>query len=135
MSQDHPTSIETTPAAVRRLYETMSAKLAIVRRRLGTPLTLADKILSGHLDDPEAQEWSPGESQLALRPDRVVFQDVLGQSAMLQFMQTRRARVALPTTIHCDHLIQARSEGAADLRASLAESAEVYAFLRSSAAK
>ena len=72
--------IATTPAAARRLYETMRAKVASVRRRLGSPLTLADKILAGHLDDPEAQEWSPGRSYLALRPDRVVFQDVLGQT-------------------------------------------------------
>src|SRR4030095_10686871 len=126
--------IATTPAAARRLYETMREKVAVVRRRLGTPLTLADKILAGHLDDPEAQEWSTGRSHLSLRPDRVVFQDVLGQSALLQFMQTGRARVAVPTTIHCDHLIQARREGASDLRASLAESGEIYAFLRSAAA-
>ena len=65
----------------------------------------------------------------------MVFQDVLGQSALLQFMQTRLDRVALPTTIHCDHLIQARVEGEADLRASLNEDQEVYAFLRSAAAK
>ena len=66
-------------------------------------------MLFGHLDNPEAQEIEPGRSQLSLRPDRVVFQDVLGQSGMLQFMQTRRDRVAVPTTIHCDHLIQART--------------------------
>ena len=64
-----------------------------------------------------------------------MLQDVLGQTAMLQFMQTRRDRVAVPTTIHCDHLIQARVEGAADLRESLAENSEVYDFLRSAAAK
>ncbi len=87
----------------------------------GGPLTLADKVLLGHLDDPETQELEPGQSYLSLRPDRVVFQDVLGQTGMLQFMQTRRDRVAVPTTIHCDHLIQARVEGEADLRASLAE--------------
>ena len=127
--------IESTAAVAADLYETMERKLAIVRRRLGTPLTLADKVLAGHLDAPESQELAPGRSHLSLRPDRVVFQDVLGQSAMLQFMQTGRERVALPTTIHCDHLIQARTEGAADLRASLAESGEVYAFLRSAAAK
>jgi aconitate hydratase len=65
----------------------------------------------------------------------VVFQDVLGQSGLLQFMQTRRERVAVPTTIHCDHLIQARVSGAADLRASVAENGEVYDFLRTAAAK
>src|SRR4029077_7904773 len=77
----------------------------------------------------------PGKSYLMLRPDRVVLQDVLGQTAMLQFMQTRRQHVAVATTIHCDHLIQARVEGSADLRESLAENQEVYDFLRSAAAK
>ncbi|HEY7244700.1 MAG TPA: aconitate hydratase [Xanthobacteraceae bacterium] len=128
-------AIETTPDTAAKLYATMRQNLAIVRRRLRKPLTLADKVLLGHLDAPEAQELEPGRSYLALRPDRVVFQDVLGQSGMLQFMQTKRDRVALPTTIHCDHLIQARTNGAADLRASLDESKEVYDFLRSAAAK
>jgi len=117
------------------IYARMASNLELVRRRLGAPLTLADKVLLGHLDAPETQELVRGHSQLALRPDRVVFQDVLGQSALLQFMQTRRDRVAVPTTIHCDHLIQARTEGEADLRASLDENQEVYAFLRSAAAK
>jgi aconitate hydratase len=76
----------------------------------------------------------PGK-HLFLRPDRVVFQDVLGQTGLLQFMQTRRPKVAVPTTIHCDHLIQARVEGKRDLRESLAENNEVYDFLRSAAAK
>ncbi|HZA22324.1 MAG TPA: aconitate hydratase, partial [Dehalococcoidia bacterium] len=70
-----------------------------------------------------------------LRPDRVVLQDVLGQTAMLQFMQTRRDKVAVPTSQHCDHLIQARVEGQADLKDSLAENEEVYNFLRDAAAK
>src|SRR6266852_606159 len=128
-------TIESTPEIAAKVYETMERNLAIVRRRLGRPLTLADKVLLGHLDDPEHQEMAPGKSYLLLRPDRVVLQDVLGQTAMLQFMQTRRLRVAVPTTIHCDHLIQARVEGQVDLRESLAENQEVYDFLRSAAAK
>ena len=127
--------IESTPAMAARVYATLARNLEIVRRRLARPLTLADKVLLGHLDDPAYQPLEPGRSYLALRPDRVVFQDVLGQTGMLQFMQTRRERVAVPTTIHCDHLIQARVEGAADLRASLAENGEVYDFLRSAAAR
>ncbi|HEU0154953.1 MAG TPA: aconitate hydratase, partial [Stellaceae bacterium] len=99
------------------------------------PLTLADKVLLGHLDDPEHQELEAGRSYLLVRPDRVVFQDVLGQTGLLQFMQTRRANVAVPSTIHCDHLIQARVECGQDLRESLAENQEVYNFLRSAAAK
>jgi aconitate hydratase len=128
-------TIESTPAMAAKVYETMAKNLAVVRRRLGRPLTLADKVLLGHLDDPEHQEMEPGRSYLFLRPDRVVLQDVLGQTAMLQFRQTQRQAVAVPTTIHCDHLIQARVEGARDLQESLAENQEVYEFLRSAAAK
>src|SRR5467141_3207284 len=128
-------TIESTPEMATKVFELMERNLAIVRRRLSRPLTLADKVLLGHLDDPEHQDMEAGKSYLMLRPDRVVLQDVLGQTAMLQFMQTRRLRVAVPTTIHCDHLIQARVEGQADLRESLAENQEVYDFLRSAAAK
>ena len=128
-------TIDSTADMAAKVYETMERNLAVVRRRLGRPLTLADKVLLGHLDDPDHQEMDPGESYLLLRPDRVVLQDVLGQTTMLQFMQTRRTRVAVPTTIHCDHLIQARVDGPADLRDSISENQEVYDFLRSAAAK
>jgi aconitate hydratase len=128
-------TIESTPAMAAKVYETMEKNLAVVRRRLGRPLTLADKVLLGHLDDPEHQEMESGRSYLFLRCDRVVLQDVLGQTAMLQFRQTRRGAVAVPTTIHCDHLIQARVEGTRDLTESLAENQEVYDFLKSAAAK
>jgi aconitate hydratase len=128
-------TIESTPEMAVNVYETMERNLTIVRRRLGRPLTLADKVLLGHLDDPENQEIEPGKSYLLLHPDRVILQDVLGQTAMLQFMQTRRQKVAAPTTIHCDHLIQARVEGESDLHQSLQENQEVYDFLRSAAAK
>jgi aconitate hydratase len=128
-------TIESTAAMAAAVYDRMERTLNVVRRRLGRPLTLADKVLLGHLDDPDTQEMEPGRSYLLLRPDRVVLQDVLGQTAMLQFMQTRRTHVAVPTTIHCDHLIQARVEGQADLQASIAENSEVYDFLKSAAAK
>src|SRR2546428_9169200 len=128
-------TIEATAERAAQMYEAMERNLQIVRRRLGRPLTLADKVLLGHLDDPESGELVAGKSYLFLRPDRVVLQDVLGQTAMLQFMQTRRSHVAVPTTVHCDHLIQARVEGQADLRESLAENQEVYDFLKSAAAK
>ena len=129
------TSLESTPEFVANVYQTMEKNLAVVRRRLGRPLTLADKILLGHLDDPENQEMIPGSSYLHVRPDRVILQDVLGQSAMLQFMMTGRKKVAVPTTIHCDHLIEARVAGNLDLPASIAENNEVYDFLKSAAAK
>jgi aconitate hydratase len=128
-------TIESTPEMATLIYERLDERTEIVRRRLGRPLTLSEKVLFGHLDDPETQDLVPGQSALRLRPDRVVFQDVLGQTGMLQFMQTGREWVAVPTTIHCDHLVRARHDGAADLRASLAEHDEVYAFLRSAAAR
>jgi len=128
-------SNEATPDRTALCYARMKRNLELVRSRTSAPLTLADKLLYGHLDDAQAAELAPGRSYLRLRPDRVVLQDVLGQTAMLQFAQTGRERVALPTSIHCDHLIQARVDGATDLRTSLAEDGEVYAFLRSAAAK
>jgi aconitate hydratase len=127
--------LNSTPEFVTGVYATMNRNLPIVRRRLGRPLTLADKVLLSHLDNPEEQEMIPGKSYLHVRPDRVVLQDVLGQSAMLQFMQTRRDKVAVPTTIHCDHLIEARVAGELDLPASIQENNEVYDFLKSAAAK
>jgi aconitate hydratase len=96
---------------------------------------LADKLVLSHLDDPENQELEAGKSYLLARPDRVILQDVLGQTAMLVFMQTRRSSTAVPTSVHCDHLIQARVGASSDLNESVAENGEVYDFLRSAAAK
>ncbi len=127
--------LDSSPEFVSNVYKTMNSNLQVVRRRLDRPLTLADKVLLSHLDNPEEQEMVAGKSYLNVRPDRVILQDVLGQSAMLQFMQTGRKKVAVPTTIHCDHLIEARVAGDLDLPASLAENNEVYDFLKSAAAK
>ncbi|MGH8181452.1 MAG: aconitate hydratase, partial [Steroidobacteraceae bacterium] len=80
------TSIESTPEMAAAIYGAMERRLETVRRRLRRPLTLAEKVLLGHLDDPERQELIPGKSYLLLRPDRVVFQDLLGQTGILQFM-------------------------------------------------
>lgn len=122
-------------AEASALYDRMARNLEAVRSRLARPLTLADKLLLGHLDDPSEGSLRPGASLLALRPDRVVLQDVLGQTGMLQFAQVGRDRVAVPTSIHCDHLVQARTGAEADLRASRSENDEVYDFLRSAAAR
>ena len=127
--------IESTPEFVSETYGKMRDRLSTVRRRVAKPLTLSDKILFSHLDDPEGTDLVPGESYLLLRPDRVALQDVLGQTVMLNFMQTRRDRVAVPTTVHCDHLIQARAEGVSDLLQSREENGEVYDFLRDASAK
>ena len=128
-------TIDSTPEFVAEVYRAMEGKLATVRRRLGRPMTLAEKILLSHLEDPEGQDLEAGESYLMLRPDRVAHQDVTGQMAILQFMQSGRKRVAVPTTVHCDHLIQAREEGKSDTQAALVENREVYDFLQSAAAK
>ena len=127
--------IESTPEMAATAYAVMSRNLETVRRRLGKPLTLADKLLMSHLDDADGQEMEPGRSYLLLNPDRVALQDVLGQTVMLQFMQTRRTKTAVPTTVHCDHLIQARTEGSLDLLQSKEENSEVYDFLKTASAK
>ena len=128
-------AIESTPEFVSGVYEKMEAALQALRGRLDRPMGLADKLLLSHLDDTSAEDLVPGSSYLMLRPDRVALQDVLGQTVMLQFMQTRRKSAAVPTTVHCDHLIQARSEGGIDLLQSVEENSEVYDFLKSAAAR
>ena len=128
-------TIESTPAMAAAVYATLTRNLTAVRRRLVRPLTLGEKLLLGHLDDAARAEPRAGREPLSLRPDRVVFQDVLGQTGMLQFLQTERARIAVPTTIHCDHLIRADVDGATDLATALGENREIYDFLRSAAAK
>ena len=83
--------------------------------RLNRPLTLSEKILYGHLDQPKTQEIERGVSYLRLRPDRVAMQDATAQMAMLQFISSGLPSVAVPSTIHCDHLIEAQKGGAQDL--------------------
>ena len=128
-------TIDSTPEFVSEVYVKMYRTLAVVRQRLGQPMPLSEKILLSHLDDPENQELEPGESYLALRPDRLAQPDSSAQMAILQFMQAARKRVAVPTTVHCDHLIQARVEGKSDTSAALVENSEVYDFLQSAASK
>ena len=128
-------TVNSTPQMVSRVYSTMASNLEVVRRRLNRPLSLAEKIVLTHLEVPDSQDLDPGESYLLLRPDRVANQDITGQMAILQFMQGGRQQVAVPTTTHCDHLIQARSEGRADLVEALQENSEVYTFLRSTSAR
>ena len=128
-------TIASTPEFVANVYQQMAHNLKVVRCRLNRPLTLAEKVMLSHLDDPEEAELKPGESYIMLRPDRVTLQDVTGQMAILQFMQSGRSRVVAPTTLHCDHLIQARVGGASDLKAALTENNEVYKFLESATRK
>jgi aconitate hydratase len=117
-------------------YKKMSENLAIVRQRLNNrPLTFAEKILYSHLDDPHGQEIERGVSYLKLRPDRVACQDATAQMAILQFMSAGMPSVANPTTVHCDHLIEAQVGGPKDLARAQEINKEVYDFLATSCAK
>ena len=127
--------IETTPALVRGSYAKIASNIDIIRERLGRPLTYAEKILLGHLDDARGQELDPGESYLQLRPDRVAMQDATAQMAVLQFMQAGRDTTAVPSTVHCDHLIQAHQGAAQDMDTARTTNQEVYDFLRSASAR
>ncbi|EAQ92178.1 hypothetical protein CHGG_00413 [Chaetomium globosum CBS 148.51] len=117
-------------------YKKMSENLSIVRSRLNNrPLTFAEKILYSHLDDPHNQDIERGVSYLKLRPDRVACQDATAQMAILQFISAGLPQVANPTTVHCDHLIEAQIGGAKDLERAVGINKEVYDFLASACAK
>ncbi|KAK0941627.1 Aconitate hydratase mitochondrial [Friedmanniomyces endolithicus] len=116
-------------------YAKMNETLNIVRQRLNKPMTYAEKILYSHLDDPHGQEIERGKSYLKLRPDRVACQDATAQMAILQFMSAGMPSVATPTTVHCDHLIEAQIGGEKDLERAKSINKEVYDFLSSSCAK
>jgi aconitate hydratase len=106
----------------------------VVRKTLNRPLTLSEKILYGHLDDPSTVPVR-GQTYLKLRPDRVAMQDATAQMAVLQFISSGLPRVAAPTTIHCDHLIAAEKGATSDLNVAKKTNEEVYNFLSSAAAK
>ncbi|EOD48157.1 putative aconitate hydratase protein [Neofusicoccum parvum UCRNP2] len=116
-------------------YAKMAENLSIVRGRLNKPLTYAEKIIYSHLDDPHNQEIERGKSYLKLRPDRVACQDATAQMAILQFMSAGMPSVATPTTVHCDHLIEAQVGGEKDLARAQDINKEVYDFLSTSCAK
>ncbi|KAI9294394.1 aconitate hydratase [Neoconidiobolus thromboides FSU 785] len=116
-------------------YQRIEDNLAIIRKRLNQPLTLAEKIVYGHLDDAKNQEIARGASYLKLRPDRVAFQDATAQMALLQFMTAGLPKVAVPSTVHCDHLIQAQIGSEKDLARAKDINKEVYDFLASTCAK
>lgn len=128
-------SVDTTAELVKKSYERTKMNIEIVRKRLGRPLTLAEKVLLGHLDDAQNQELKPGSATLRLRPDRVAMQDATAQMAILQFMQSGRSQAAVPSSVHCDHLIRAYKGSAIDMQTANTENKEVYDFLRSACAK
>lgn len=127
--------IETTPELVQGTYSKTSQRLSVIRKRLGRPLTLAEKILYGHLDDPENQELERGKSFLLLRPDRVAMQDATAQMALLQFMLAGKDEAAVPTTVHCDHLIQAYVGKEKDMSSAMKTNEEVYNFLATASSR
>jgi len=116
-------------------YKKMSENLKIVRGRLNRPLTFAEKVLYSHIDEPESQEIERGKSYLKLRPDRVACQDATAQMAIMQFMSAGMDQVQTPTTVHCDHLIEAQVGGSRDLARAEEINKEVYNFLSSACAK
>ncbi|RMG11189.1 MAG: aconitate hydratase [Deltaproteobacteria bacterium] len=126
---------ETQLPMIQQLYASMEEKIGIARRRLGRPLTLAEKILATHLADPEGQSWERRKATAVLLPDRVAMQDATAQMALLQFALTGREKVAVPTTVHCDHLIRAYRGADEDLKVATTENAEVYNFLKSASQK
>ncbi|MBI1828888.1 MAG: aconitate hydratase [Thaumarchaeota archaeon] len=128
--------IETTPELVSRVYKKSEENISKYKKKVNRALTLTEKILIGHLEElVEEDNLQRGKSYVYLGPDRVALQDVTGQMVILQFMQSALKRTALPTTVHCDHLIQARIEGAVDTLVALDENSEVYKFLESACSK
>ena len=119
---------------IQGVYATLDERIGAARERFGRSLTLAEKILINHLDRAD-QELERGESYVDLRPDRVAMQDATAQMAWLQFMTAGLDEVQVPTTTHCDHLIQARVDGKTDLLAAADSNEEVYDFLESVSAK
>jgi aconitate hydratase len=120
---------------VKKAYERLVTRTAEGRALLGRPLTLTEKILIGHLhalknDDGSAIKLERKRSTVGLRPDRVAMQDATAQMALLQFMHSGMQRAAVPSTVHCDHLIRAHVGAAADLKQAILENDEVYSFLK-----
>ncbi len=128
-------SSSTPVELVERVYASLPERVAIASRRLGRPLTLAEKILVNHLANPEGQELERGASYADFHPDRVAMQDATAQMALLQFMTAGLPEAAVPSTVHCDHLIQAKVGASIDLGVAVDTNREVYDFLRSVSAK
>ena len=120
---------------INGVYGRLAENVAIGRERLGRPLTFAEKVLINHLRDPRNQELERGRSYADLNPDRVAMQDATAQMALLQFMTAGLPEAAVPSTVHCDHLIQAKSNARIDLATANDVNAEVYDFLESVSAK
>ena len=116
---------------IKKVYQQLPERVAATRNLLGHPLTLTEKILYAHLCNPSTTPFVRGESYVDFAPDRVAMQDATAQMALLQFMTCGRDKVAVPSTVHCDHLIQAKVGANTDLAFANEESKEVFDFLAS----
>ncbi|MBN8859774.1 MAG: aconitate hydratase [Sphingobacteriales bacterium] len=116
---------------IKKIYSEMPGKVAAARKLTGTPLTLAEKILYAHLYEPATKAYQRGKDYVDFAPDRVAMQDATAQMALLQFMTCGRDKVAVPSTVHCDHLIQAKVGAEKDLAVAIDVNKEVYDFLSS----
>ena len=120
---------------VTAVYSKLSKNIALGRKRLGRPLTLTEKILINHLTNPAKQELERSRSYADFNPDRVAMQDATAQMALLQFMTAGLSKTAVPSTVHCDHLILAKAGARIDMGVAIDTNKEVYDFLRSVSAK
>jgi aconitate hydratase len=117
---------------IKEVYARFPERIAAARKAVGKPLSLSEKILYTHLWDGEATEaFERGKAYVDFDPDRVAMQDATAQMALLQFMQAGKKKVAVPSTVHCDHLIQAKIGASADLQEAMNKSSEVFNFLES----
>src|SRR5579863_6192003 len=116
---------------IQKVYEQLPGKVAMVRKLLGRPLTLAEKNLYAHSHDTPTKAYGRGHDYVNFSPDRVAMQDATAQMALLQFTTCGRNKVSVPSTVHCDHLIQAKTGATADLATAMDVNKEVYDFLAS----
>ena len=117
---------------IKKHYDQMESRIATARKLIGRPLTASEKILYAHLwEGAPSNAYSRGKDYVDFAPDRIACQDATAQMALLQFMQAGKSKVAVPTTVHCDHLIQAKEGAKTDLKSANNSSAEVFNFLES----
>src|SRR5699024_8842488 len=116
---------------IKGVYSRVAERVETARKLVGRPLTHAEKILYSHLDHNAESAYKRGEDYVNFSPDRIACQDATAQMALLQFMQAGKDKVAVPTTVHCDHLIQAKQGAKPDLMQANKTSSEVFDFLGS----
>src|SRR6195256_6198713 len=116
---------------IKKVYAALPGKIETARKLLNRPLTLAEKILYSHLYETGSKAYERGKDYVEFAPDRVAMQDATAQMALLQFMTCGRDKVAVPSTVHCDHLIQAKTGAVSDLATALDVNKEVFDFLSS----